>query len=397
MPKQESDVRYVYCTHGNIIDELKRIGPAPKTIPAGGNDHYLAAFLQWSGCSPTLLMASTPENAVFSMDNVQVKTFRHNQNGGKTVMSYLEEIALFFRVFLQLVSFRPTKILCAKIGPALWACYLYARLWNVPLAHSRHTRVDVLFANPLRKLWFYLDRWVLRRLPAVICHGPYLDEQLRGIGVPVVNIIQYSVDYRYLLTNGNGISSAPDLKKDSDPFVIFFAGRIHHNKGIFDLLSAAMPLLEKNPNVQLVYAGEGPDLPSLEKMVRESSSASQVSVLGFVHHEKLPGLIQQSRVVVAPTRLALTEGLCRVVPESFVLGRPVVAPDFGPFPYLIDDGVNGLLFQPENVEDLRGKLEKMIQDELYCRKLASGAASAGKRHLKPEIDFPKALRKALGV
>jgi len=41
--------RFVYCRHGDIIDELNRIGPAPEEVPAGGTDHYLAAFLHFVG------------------------------------------------------------------------------------------------------------------------------------------------------------------------------------------------------------------------------------------------------------------------------------------------------------------------------------------------------------
>ncbi len=396
MPERDSGERYVYCRHGDIIDELKRIGVAPAKVPAGGGDHYLAAFLQWSGASPVLLMASRPENAEYSIAHVQAKTFRYSRGGGKTIRSYIEEITLFFSVLSSLVSFRPTKILCAKIGPALWACFLYARMRNIPLVHSRHTRVEVLSTNPIRKLWFYLDRWILRRVSRVICHGPYLEKQLLNIGVPESRILQYNLDYRYLLTEEQTQQRVSETVDDSRDFVILFVGRIHRNKGVFDLLAAALPLLESNPDVRLVYAGQGPDLVLLEQRIRESGSSRQIESVGFVRHELLPALVRQSHIVVAPTRPALTEGLCRVVPESFVLGRPVVAPEFGPFPFLIDDGVNGLLFQPESVSDLRLKISQLVENPEFWKKLKSGATASGKRHLAPELDFPRALRKALG-
>ena len=385
--------RFVYCRHGDIIDELKRIGPAPQEVPAGGTDHYLAAFLHFVEDAPTLLLAARPENATCSIENVRARTFRCYRRGGSRWKSYLEEAMLFFRILQSLISFRPTKILCAKIGPALWACFLYSRWKGAFLVHSRHTRVELLSSNPVRRLWFQMDRWVLQRLPKVICHGPYLYQQLLDIGVRDENLVQYNVDYRYLLRADRSSGEVPDLTEGGKRFIIFFVGRIHENKGVFDLLEAAAPLLERDPRLLLVYAGRGPDFDRLESLVRCQPCASQVKLMGFVEHGQLPALMAQAGVVVTPTRRALTEGLCSVVPESFVLGRPVIAPNFGPFPYLLEDDANGLLFEVEDVADLRRKLGAVVEDPACHERLLAGAREAGDRHLVPELDFPGALQK----
>ncbi len=388
--------RYVYCTHGDIIDELKRIGAAPTEVPPGGTDHYLAAFLHYAGRAPTLVLAARPEDSKYTVDNVTAVTFRCYRRDKVRFLSYLEEAGLFFRVYRSLVSFEPTKILCAKIGPALWASFLYARRHGVPLVHSRHTRVKLLSGNPVRRVWFHIDRWILQRLPAVICHGPYLHAQLREIGVPEERIIQYNVDYSYLVETAGDSREKSDRRDKENELAVLFIGRIHRDKGVFDLLEAVVPLLEKNPRLRLIYAGNGPDKERLEQQVERSGVDSQISFLGHVNHDELPGVIRDAHVVVTPTRLTLTEGLCKVVPESFVLGRPVIAPDFGPFPYLIQSGKDGLLFKPEDIADLRAKIGMTIEDPGYYEKLARGAEESGKEYLVSGTDFPRALRKALG-
>ncbi len=386
--------RYVYCRHGDIIDELKRIGPAPSEVPPGGTDHYLAAFLNYAGTSPALLLAARPENAEYTIHNVRAVTFRCYRRRGNRLKGYIEEAGLFFKVYRSLSSFRPTKILCAKIGPALWACFVYSKINGILLVHSRHTRVELLSRNLIRRVWFYLDRWVLRRLKAIICHGPYLYQQLLDIGVPHRKLVQYNVDYRYLLDSRFLINNdAIDVAEGGKRFVMLFVGRIHRDKGVFDLLDAAESLLEKNPDLRLVYAGRGPDLDTLKKRVEQMQFGSQVSILGFVSHGRLAGLMHQVHVVVTPTRRALTEGLCSVVPESFVLGKPVIAPDFGPFPYLVEDDVNGLLFRVEDIDDLKKKLRVLVEEAGCYERLAMGARESGKRFLAPELDFPRALTK----
>ena len=76
-------------------------------------------------------------------------------------------------------------------------------------------------------------------------------------------------------------------------------------------------------------------------------------------HENLADLICESTVVVTPTQSQFPEGRCMATMEGLVMGIPVIAPDFGPFPYLVKHNVNGLLYKPDSVNDLQNKLFKI--------------------------------------
>ena len=85
-----------------------------------------------------------------------------------------------------------------------------------------------------------------------------------------------------------------------------------------------------------------------------------------------------------------------VVMESLVLGVPVVAPDFGPFPYLVVHGKNGLLYRPDSINDLAQKLDMILDnDELYIR-LKAGARESGDTLLVPSLTFSEAVKRAFG-
>ena len=43
--------------------------------------------------------------------------------------------------------------------------------------------------------------------------------------------------------------------------------------------------------------------------------------------------------------------------ESFAYGKPVIGSRIGGIPEMIDEGVNGFLFDPRNVDDLKEKIE----------------------------------------
>ena len=53
------------------------------------------------------------------------------------------------------------------------------------------------------------------------------------------------------------------------------------------------------------------------------------------------------------------------VMEGLVMGLPVIAPNFGPFPYLVKDRVNGLLYVPDSVEQLGRTIDLLLDDDCF--------------------------------
>lgn len=122
------------------------------------------------------------------------------------------------------------------------------------------------------------------------------------------------------------------------------------------MLEALSPILEANSNLRFIYVGDGPDFSSLQHVVAKSSIRIQIILLGHMEHELLPTLVHQCKLMVSPTHPGSTEARPKTVIEALAGGKLVIAPNFGPFPYLIKDGVNGLLYQSESVSDLRNKI-----------------------------------------
>ena len=127
------------------------------------------------------------------------------------------------------------------------------------------------------------------------------------------------------------------------------------------------------------------------KQAAGSDAADRIEVLGHVDHSELVPLMLASVLVVAPTRPDFPEGRCMSVMEALILERPVVAPNFGPFPYLVDDDVNGLLFAPGSRDDLARSLSRCLTDESTLRRLSEGAARSGLTLRRPEYSFADAF------
>jgi glycosyltransferase involved in cell wall biosynthesis len=230
-------------------------------------------------------------------------------------------------------------------------------------------------------------------VPAVVCHGPYLREQLLQVGVKPNRLFEFNWGFRHLReqSEGLGIQAVTD---DGASTVILFVGRIQDSKGVFELLDACTERLRAEPQLKLIYAGEGSDLEELRRRALERGLAGQVVFPGMVPHSQLASVIRQSKLVVTPTRGYFPEGRCMAAIESLVMEVPVIAPDFGPFPYLVKHGDNGLLFKTDSVEDLKQKIDAVLDNLDLYRRLRAGAAVSSRVLRNPSVNFSQAVTRA---
>jgi glycosyltransferase involved in cell wall biosynthesis len=170
------------------------------------------------------------------------------------------------------------------------------------------------------------------------------------------------------------------------------------NKGIFDLLEAYAGLCGPTANqVGLVYVGDGDHLGQLHERVSAKGMSHRVLILGRLPHQSLPAVMKTATVVATPTQPPLQEGRCMVVAESFVVGVPVIAPEFAAFPYSVVDGQNGLLFAPGQVDALTSCIERVAVDGVLLGRLRQGAAASGRLLLDGSPhDFASSVEAAFG-
>ncbi|MGA7802533.1 MAG: glycosyltransferase, partial [Gammaproteobacteria bacterium] len=107
------------------------------------------------------------------------------------------------------------------------------------------------------------------------------------------------------------------------------------------------------------------------------------------------GMMQKAKVVVTPTKRAFPEGRCMAAMEALAVGVPVVAPNYGPFPYLVTDNENGRLYEPDSVSSLRQALEQTLTDKNVYENLAEGARQTSVRLVRPAVRFSEAFQSAL--
>jgi glycosyltransferase involved in cell wall biosynthesis len=383
--------RLAYIKFNDVVVEMQGITTYQRSKVSNGPLNYIVNFLQWADQRESLVISFDSldnKTKTFKSRNVTAKTIGNTLKKkcfGSQLCNFLQTMFEIFCVFNLLRSFKPTWILCARAKGALIGCYLYATFFKTPIVITRHGSVDIRKKKKLVKFLSKLTFFLIKKAKAVICHGPYLRDQLLSQNIDHNKIIEFNLSYSNLL-----------LQQKSEKTVtnkaILYLGRLYESKGAIDIFNACEKLLHDCENVKLVYAGDGDCFAKLKEMAESHNLKEKVTLLGFVEHFKIREIIEASSFLVIPTKSISDEGRPKSAIEALVLGRPVIAPDFGSFKYLIKDGYNGLLYEPDNISDLYFKIKSLINDNELYELLKKGAAQSSKEFLSPKISFTEALR-----
>ena len=138
-----------------------------------------------------------------------------------------------------------------------------------------------------------------------------------------------------------------------DYFVYF--GRLSGEKGVMTLLKA----IEKNWKIKLLIVGEGVLKEELERYA-EKKGLTNVIFKGYKSGAELKNLIKDSMFTVVPSEWY--ENCPISVLESFAMGKPVIGANIGGIPELINEGSDGLFFEPGNTMDLKDKILYLLNN-----------------------------------
>ncbi|MGH8009930.1 MAG: glycosyltransferase, partial [Candidatus Binatia bacterium] len=173
-----------------------------------------------------------------------------------------------------------------------------------------------------------------------------------------------------------GIQPLPSTtrKRESGaPLRILYIGILLPHKGVHLLIEALRGLPAGSVTVSL-YGAVVPFWQSYADRLRQEAQDLPVRFCGSYHHEQIGSILSQHDVLVMPAVCEETFSL--VTREALTAGLPVIAARRGALPEAVQDGVNGLLCEPENVADLQRCLRRMSEDPGLLEQLSSRSTPA---------------------
>ncbi len=159
-----------------------------------------------------------------------------------------------------------------------------------------------------------------------------------------------------------------DLGIDSGTCLIGTVGRLTPVKGIPYLLQAARMLLLQGANVKVLVVGDGSIRPDLMTQTRDLGISENVVFLG--HREDTDELLQAMDIFVLPS---LSEGIPMALLEAMAASRAVVASRVGGIPEIVEDGFEGFLVEPMDVNSLAERCRRLIESPDVARKMGEQA------------------------
>jgi glycosyltransferase involved in cell wall biosynthesis len=167
-------------------------------------------------------------------------------------------------------------------------------------------------------------------------------------------------------------------------YIVYFGGLLP-NKGLETLLRA-MKLLEE---IELKIIGEGEVGEQLKQKV-EREKIGNVNFMGYKSGDKLISLIRESMFTVLPSEMY--ENCPFSVLESLALGKPVIGANIGGIPELIEDEVDGLIFEPKNVEDLAEKIKYLSDHKDILPEMGIKGRKKIEERYNSEIYYEKMIK-----
>jgi len=189
------------------------------------------------------------------------------------------------------------------------------------------------------------------------------------------------------------------IKRKSDqetipPKVLTVAG-IEPRKGL-DVLIKAVSLLTIEERPKVIIKGGIRDPFYMQQLLRLVEMLSLENWIQFdksiIDYDALLSYYQEATLFVFPTR---ADCLGVVVLEALHSGLPVIATSVGGIPDMIQNGVNGILIEPDNPQELANVISRLLKDKASRDALARNAISTLENRYYNRITLENAFEKSV--
>lgn len=154
-----------------------------------------------------------------------------------------------------------------------------------------------------------------------------------------------------------------------------FVGSLSERKGVLTIARAAKLLFDQEADLDFVFVGpdgdyQGRPISHTVINIVGSSNAHRMSFLGRLPHREALEWMAQALAVMLPSKL---ESFGIVPVEAMALGVAAVYSKLPPGPELIQDGVDGILVDPDDPAALAANLMVLLQNPGYAATLGRRA------------------------
>jgi len=235
----------------------------------------------------------------------------------------------------------------------------------VYIAHGFHFYKGASWKNWL--LFFPLEKAMARLCDLVITineedyrlakeHFPCEVARIHGVGVRADRYHPVAAEERAEMRYREGLGE--------EDFVVVCTGELNENKNQKTLISAASLLREKIPELKVLLAGNGPNELALREQIAAEHLEDTVRLLGY--RTDLERVVPAADAVASCSK---REGLPLNIVEAMLCRKPIAASINRGHTELIQDGKNGYLLEPEDVNGFADRILRLRRDPALAKEM----------------------------
>ena len=218
------------------------------------------------------------------------------------------------------------------------------------------------------KIRFIFDWCACRLLKTIII----------SVGPTVSRVVKRLYTSNQHLTIVNGIDTKEKFCKrnltkscmgiSEDKYVAVYVARICEGKNHDTLIKAWEIVTQYHPSALLLFIGDGPLKEQYQSVVHEKSLDDKITFTGSI-----PNIVEYLSIADVGVFPSESEGLPLVLMEMMAVELPVVASKIPSCCDLIEENVNGILYETYDYKDLANKILSVLCDNELKKKLGEQA------------------------
>jgi len=173
---------------------------------------------------------------------------------------------------------------------------------------------------------------------------------------------------------------APQPVLKNNNATIIFIGKVVANKGISELVEAAINLRADFPRlkVRIIGGGEEKLIQLLKKRAHDAGVNDLLDFAGYKQKEELPVELSKAHVFAMPSHYEGGPGFSYL--EAMSCGVPAIGCEGSGVEEIITSGKNGLLVPPKNAKALEDAIRTILKDERVMNDMSDEARKFALTH-----------------
>ncbi len=259
------------------------------------------------------------------------------------------------------VAARGAALVHAHEARCVYSGLLVSMLYGTPYVLTRRV------VRPQKKSWIRYRSY--RRASAVVAVSKAVARHIQvanpGLGCKVV------LDaHAHFEADANESRSIRHAYKDK--ILIGHIGTLlHSHKGQLTIIEAARKAATVRPDWHFMLLGSGKDEALFR---REMGALENIKLVGFV--DNVGDYLASFDLFVFPS---LHEALGSTLLDAMHFGLPIVATNVGGIPEVVENGVNGLLIEPERADQLFDSIAAIVDDPARAEAMGDANVVASTR------------------